>query len=283
MDSRTCTKCDTVKPINQFRHIKGKPMFVCLECHYKYQKEYTRQNAARIKAREQQYRKDHADEMKQKREAGRDKMREYQKQHYAANRESILERQKAHNKKPETRAKERERRKEYCQRPDVKEKLAEYQERYYHSKGRKKQNEYKFKRRAEDPGFKLRCNLAIRARKVLKGEQKSAHMMDLIGCSLETLRVHLEYRFTPEMNWDNYGTYWHVDHIIPCASFDLTKEEDQRRCFHVSNLQPLEAKENMRKGARVETIPDDKKYEIKADPKVAAEVWDYLVSLVPVQ
>lgn len=56
-------------------------------------------------------------------------------------------------------------------------------------------------------------------------------------------------QFTPEMNWDNYGSYWHVDHIRPCASFDLSRRKEQHRCFHFSNLQPLEGRENVRKGA----------------------------------
>jgi len=52
------------------------------------------------------------------------------------------------------------------------------------------------------------------------------------------------------MSWDNYGSYWHIDHIRPCASFDLTDPEQQKDCFDFTNLQPLEAKENIRKGAK---------------------------------
>ena len=52
------------------------------------------------------------------------------------------------------------------------------------------------------------------------------------------------------MSWDNYGK-WHIDHIIPCASFDLADETQQRLCFHFTNLQPLEASENMRKGCKI--------------------------------
>jgi hypothetical protein len=51
------------------------------------------------------------------------------------------------------------------------------------------------------------------------------------------------------MNWENQGE-WHIDHILPCASFDLTKEEEQRKCFHYTNLQPLWAKDNMIKGSK---------------------------------
>jgi hypothetical protein len=65
---------------------------------------------------------------------------------------------------------------------------------------------------------------------------------------MSTLIKHLESHFTEGMNWDNYGVYgWHMDHIIPCAAFDLTKPEDQSKCFHYTNLQPLWAKDNLSK------------------------------------
>ena len=49
------------------------------------------------------------------------------------------------------------------------------------------------------------------------------------------------------MTWENYGSYWHVDHIRPLASFDLSKPEEQTKAFHFSNCQPLEAKKNLQK------------------------------------
>jgi hypothetical protein len=67
---------------------------------------------------------------------------------------------------------------------------------------------------------------------------------------VEQLRQHLEAQFTDGMSWDNYGRDgWHIDHIRPCASFDLTDPEQQRQCFHYTNLQPLWAADNIRKGA----------------------------------
>jgi len=63
---------------------------------------------------------------------------------------------------------------------------------------------------------------------------------DLLGCSVEFLKQHLESKFTDGMNWGNRGNKgWHIDHIIPCDAFDLTKLEEQRKCFHYTNLQPL--------------------------------------------
>lgn len=98
------------------------------------------------------------------------------------------------------------------------------------------------------PGIRIRANLRRRIHKALKGICKSVGTMSLIGCSLNEFKVHLESRFKPGMTWENYGPVWHVDHIKPCAKFDLTDPEQQRFCFHWSNQQPLFARENMRKG-----------------------------------
>ena len=69
---------------------------------------------------------------------------------------------------------------------------------------------------------------------------------ELTGADIETVKAHLEKQFADGMSWDNRGA-WHVDHIRPCASFDLTDPEQQRQCFHYTNLQPLWAEDNLRK------------------------------------
>jgi hypothetical protein len=73
--------------------------------------------------------------------------------------------------------------------------------------------------------------------------------MALVGCSIEELRLHLESQFVAGMTWANYGE-WHVDHIRPCAMFDLTQDAQQRECFNWSNLRPLWGVENLRKGSK---------------------------------
>ena len=69
----------------------------------------------------------------------------------------------------------------------------------------------------------------------------------VIGCTTKELARHLESKFTQGMSWDNYGTYWHVDHILPCASFDHTDDGQVKQCWHWTNLQPLEASRNITK------------------------------------
>lgn len=71
----------------------------------------------------------------------------------------------------------------------------------------------------------------------------------LVGCTVVEFMAHMENRFSEGMGWHNFGL-WHIDHIRPCASFDLRLEKERLKCFHFSNLQPLWAKENMSKGSK---------------------------------
>jgi hypothetical protein len=107
---------------------------------------------------------------------------------------------------------------------------------------------YMKEKRRTDIDFKLRCNLRSRIYCVLKGINKSKSTIKLLGCSIEKLKSHLESKFKPGMNWKNYGFYgWHIDHIKPCCSFDLSKDSEQLKCFNYKNLQPLWALENKHK------------------------------------
>ena len=105
-------------------------------------------------------------------------------------------------------------------------------------------------RRKYDIAFKMEIYIRNRIRRALKGN-KSKTTVKLIGCSINFLKNYLERQFTKGMSWDNYGK-WHIDHIKPCCSFDLTKSSEQRKCFHYTNLQPLWAMDNLKKGAKYE-------------------------------
>lgn len=73
----------------------------------------------------------------------------------------------------------------------------------------------------------------------------------VLGCPYEILLSWLEFNMSAEMNWDNYGTYWHIDHVLPVSSFDFSKQEDRERCFNWTNLNPLEGVENIRKSNKI--------------------------------
>lgn len=146
-----------------------------------------------------------------------EKTKKYDKKRYQEKYTEIREKQKHYNLKPESRIK----------------------------------NSKRHKKWRENGLNKLIHNQRTRISKLLRGERKYNKTIDLIGCSVEFLKDYLEKQFITCMTWENYGK-WHVDHIKPCASFDLTTEEAQRKCFHYTNLQPLWAKDNLSKGSKWE-------------------------------
>jgi len=106
---------------------------------------------------------------------------------------------------------------------------------------------------ATNINHKIALNLRRRIHKVLRGHSKSSETIHLLGCSIPDFRIYLESKFDSGMTWKNYGRAWHIDHIIPCAIFDLSRPEHQKRCFHFANLQPLRAKDNQLKRDRIAT------------------------------
>jgi len=90
-----------------------------------------------------------------------------------------------------------------------------------------------------DINFKLKTILRSRFYKVVVGASKSNSILKLIDISIEEYKVYLESKFKVPMSWDNYGKIWEIDHIIPCSNFDLTDSEQQKKCFHYTNTQPL--------------------------------------------
>lgn len=110
-------------------------------------------------------------------------------------------------------------------------------------------------RRKTDPIYKMVAYLRSRtylAVKLQRGK-KSQKSTEFLGCSIPQLRAHLEAQFTEGMTWQNHGMRgWHIDHIRPCASFDLADPDSQRACFHYTNLQPLWWSDNLAKSCRLD-------------------------------
>jgi hypothetical protein len=96
------------------------------------------------------------------------------------------------------------------------------------------------------PVYKIKKNLRRRVHHALMGRNKSDNTFNLIGCSPESFKMHIESLWLEGMSWDNYGpSGWHIDHIKPCHVFDLSDPEQQKECFHYSNQRPLWARDNL--------------------------------------
>lgn len=116
-------------------------------------------------------------------------------------------------------------------------------------------------RKNYDMNKRLARNLRGKIHSALSGRyKKSMRAIKLLGCSIEFLKQYLKSKFKNGMSWENYGRgwygkgmkEWHIDHIKPCCTFDLTKPEEQSKCFNYKNLQPLWWKDNLIKGRKVQ-------------------------------
>ena len=122
----------------------------------------------------------------------------------------------------------------------------------YKKKWRKANPQYQVKRCKVDPCFRIARALRTRLYEVLKGKRKAGSAVDLLGCTIEELKKHLEDHFLPGMSWDNYSVDgWHIDHIVPLDAFDLTNLEQLTSACHYTNLQPLWAADNISKSNKL--------------------------------
>jgi hypothetical protein len=113
---------------------------------------------------------------------------------------------------------------------------------------------YLREKRKTDPNYKIGLTCRNRIKKLVKGQRNTSKLID---CSSDFLLEWLQSNFTVEMTFENHGTYWHIDHVIPCKHFDLTNEKQLKLCFHWSNLQPLKSTTNL---SKKDTISKDEVY-----------------------
>jgi len=167
------------------------------------------------------------------------------------NRELYLERKQKNRKAPHRVAKT----KEYNNKPEVKRRR-----RFVRKRWRQENREhylsynrnYLRERRKEDPHFRAKSNVSRAIRMSLSergSSKKGSSVWTFLPYSLEELITHLEKLFSDEMSWENYGSYWHIDHIYPQSllPFDSMEHPNFIKCWSLNNLQPLEALENIRK------------------------------------
>ena len=120
------------------------------------------------------------------------------------------------------------------------------------------QNEWRAKRRVEDPAYRLRANVSTYVGQILKlrGKVKGGKTFESLPYTPTELIEYLEKKFDKGMTWENYGSYWEVDHIVPCAAlpYDSLSHPNFQKCWALSNLQPLPALENRSKGSLHEGV-----------------------------
>jgi hypothetical protein len=231
METKICCRCGNEKLIFQFSKCKNakdgfKP--ACKECLKINNKKYKEEKKEKIKESSKKYYLNNYEiiNIKNKKylEENSENRKEYKKKYYNNHKYNYIENQRVYRKKNSDKI------------------------RIYRRK-------YKAKRYYNDQIYKITVCVRSRIRSILKLKQisKKYNTFDLIGCSPEGLKIHLEKQFTIGMTWKNYGQYgWHIDHIIPLDS-GKTEKEIYKLC-HYTNLQPLWWKDNLSKGAKLPNI-----------------------------
>lgn len=210
---KRCTKCGEEKNEGKFSKDKSKKdglQHQCKDCTKQYQK-------ANAEARKQ-YRKANAEKIKQQQaeyyKANAEAIKKYKAEYYKANAEAIKQRNAEYHK---------------ANAETIKQRSVKYQRAKLQT----------------DPTFKLTKSLRRRLRRALKSNYKNSSAVRDLGCNIDELKVYLEKQFAPEMNWENYGTVWHIDHIIPFMWLDLTQYAHQRLVCHYTNLRPMFITDNL--------------------------------------
>ena len=124
-----------------------------------------------------------------------------------------------------------------------------YKNKKYSAANRDKINSRNRRRKGTDSQYKMVCAIRNRFSHAIKGKSKSGSALKLLGCTIPEFLTYFETLFEPGMSWENHGK-WHIDHIIPLCSFNLENREEALVACNFTNLQPLWAEDNLKKGGK---------------------------------
>jgi DNA-binding TFAR19-related protein (PDSD5 family) len=241
---KTCFRCNKEYPITSFSlnktHKDGHGSY-CKECLKEKNREYRIKNPEKIKNNAKLWAEKNKDYVREKQKQYQREHKEqfsgYQKKHYNKNKQKINQKNKVYADAHKEETRERGHR----WRINNPEKAREVQRRH----GQKVRSTA-MGRISENISSEI-------SRSMKRGPKGRGHWEELVGYTKAQLKRHLESLFTPEMSWENYGSYWHIDHIIPISVFNFSTPEDIdfKKAWSLSNLQPLNAIDNMKKHAKL--------------------------------
>ena len=214
---------------------------------------YYERNRERTLAQIREYRNrpDIREKVRERRRKNRDTVLRWKRDSYRRNSERILAQQKAlkQNQTQQEKAKRLAWHRAYY--ASNREGIRRMQKEYRRS-NLKRDNLARVIKRRTNAQFALRCRIRNHARKIILrigAFGARSHYSELLGCSLSDLASHIESKFLPGMSWDNRNL-WHLDHIRPLKTFDLSDPTQLAVACHFTNLQPLWAADNLTKGHR---------------------------------
>lgn len=229
-------KISCAKELKHKSAISGK-MKLCCKC----KKQQNDDQFGKLKCSPDGLRYDCKTCRKEYREKNKKQIQEKQKLYYAENKEALLSNSK--NYRAENKEIISKQRAEYRKREDVKKHIQQKNKDYLPIKKEKIKN-----LRKESNDFRISEILRSKFNREIRRKKYS----DFLGCDGDFFKKWIEFQFTSNMNWDNLGNMWHIDHVLPISKFDLTKNEEIKICFHWTNMQPLEKIENISKSNKLQ-------------------------------
>jgi hypothetical protein len=226
METKVCNKCNLEKDICEFGKLKSSRdgyRYFCKKCRNNIEKTYEGSN---VSERKKKWRNNNKEKIKN---------------HYQETKQIILDYQKKYREENLDKIKERGKKYYNINKKEILDK-----NKIYRKNTKNIRNIYESKKKKNDPIYSLLCGMRSRLCNYLKmcDVTKTNKTFDIVGCSPQFLKEHLETQFTDGMSWDNRSE-WHIDHIIPLSSAK-TEDELYKLC-HYTNLQPLWAKDNLSK------------------------------------
>lgn len=274
MEKKKCNKCEIEKDVTLFRKRKTSKDGLrneCKDCSYIVYKKHSEKNSERLKERRKRYNLLNSDNIKRRnrdyrlknletlREKDRIKRlakRKKNPEYIDKEKQKLLQKEKNKEYKRKWTQENRERIKQKVQdkkenNPEFVQAIRDYKIKYY-QKNKKRIIELRAIRRQTDSFYNVSNSLRNRINEYVKKRDftKRNKTFDIIGCTPQEFREHLEKQFKGGISWDNYGFYgWHIDHIIPLCL--ATTEDELYKLCHYTNLQPLWGTENMKKGGKI--------------------------------
>ncbi len=188
------------------------------------------------------YRYDCNDCRKLYRESNKAKIKEAQHKYYVEHKDELLKKSKIYN--DNHRAEICEQRKSYRERPEIKEHIKNKQKEYLPIRCEKIKE-----RRLNDDCFRLSEIMRSKVHKMVKNSDTS--YKTLIGCDHVWFKKWISFNFDEHMNWNNLGSYWEIDHVLPITLFNHNNLWESKICYHWTNLQPLHKTENKKKSNKL--------------------------------
>ena len=227
LEEKKCSKCGNVKSLDEFgrnKNAKDKKNFWCKPCNTSGAKAWREANLQKRKEYDATYQQKNfkkiSKRMKAWRQGNRESIASCNKRYYKLNKEKVDQKSKRwiENNREKWRANKRR---------------------------------YQKARMESDTNYALGCRLRWRLSMAIRSGPKKGSAVSDLGCSIPELKQHIESQFNSRMRWDNWGTYWHLDHIYPLSAVDLSDRVQFLAANNWQNLQPLTVVANVKKKASV--------------------------------